>query len=106
NLTYGVLPFSYEGKPLGTINQETVPNKNLRPLSVNEFEAGLDLRLFNSKVGLDLAAYNRIATNDITTESVSTVTGYSGAVVTVGSLRNRGVEALVTIRPITKKNFS
>lgn len=105
-LTYGVLPYSYDGKPLGTINQATVPNKNLRPLSVNEFEAGLDLRLFNSKLGLDLAAYNRIATNDITTESVSTVTGYSGAVVTVGSLRNRGVEALVTIRPITKKNFS
>jgi TonB-linked SusC/RagA family outer membrane protein len=106
NLTYGVLPYSYEGKPLGTINQATVPNRNLRPLSVNELEAGLDLRLFNSKVGLDIAAYNRETTNDITTESVTTVTGYSGAVVTVGSLRNRGVEALFTLRPVTKKNFS
>jgi len=106
NLTYGVLPYSYEGKPLGTINQAIVPNKNLRPLSVNELEAGLDLRLFNSKVGLDLAVYNRETTNDITTQSVTSVTGYSGAVVTVGSLRNRGVEGLFTVRPVTKKNFS
>ena len=106
NLTYGVLPYSYDGKPLGTINQAIVPNKNLRPLSVNELEAGLDLRLFNSKVGLDFAVYNRETTNDITTQSVTSVTGYSGAVVTVGSLRNRGVEALFTVKPITKKNFS
>jgi TonB-linked SusC/RagA family outer membrane protein len=106
NLTYGVLPYSYDGKPLGTINQAIVPNKNLRPLSVNELEAGLDLRLFNSKVGLDLAVYNRETTNDITTQSLTTVTGYSGAVVTVGSLRNRGIEGLLTLRPITKKNFT
>ncbi len=106
NLTYGVLPYSYEGKPLGTINQPVMPNRNLRPLSVNEFEAGLDLRLFNNKVGLDLAGYNRITNNDITQESISSVTGYNAAVVTVGSLRNRGVEALFTLRPITKKDFS
>ena len=106
NLTYGVLPYSYEGKPLGTINQAVVPNKNLRPLSVNELEAGLDLRLFNSKLGLDIAAYNRTTKNDITTETVTSVTGYNGAIVTVGELRNRGVEMLLTVRPITKKNFS
>ncbi|CAG5002315.1 TonB-dependent receptor P3 [Dyadobacter sp. CECT 9275] len=106
NLTYGVLPYSYDGKPLGTINQPIVPNKNLRPLSVNELEVGMDLRLFNNKVGLDFAAYNRVSTNDITEQSLTTVTGYSGAVVTVGELRNRGVEALFTVRPITKKDFS
>ncbi|MDQ6477146.1 SusC/RagA family TonB-linked outer membrane protein [Dyadobacter sp. LHD-138] len=106
NLTYDVLPYSYEGKPLGSIKQAVVPNKNLRPLSVNELEAGLDLRLFNSKLGLDIAAYNRVTTNDITTESITTVTGYNGAVVTVGELRNRGVEMLLSVRPLTKKNFS
>lgn len=106
NLTYDVLPYSYEGKPLGSIKQAVVPNKNLRPLSVNELEAGLDLRLFNSKLGLDIAAYNRVTTNDITTESITTVTGYNGAVVTVGELRNRGVEMLLSVRPVTKKNFS
>lgn len=106
NLTYGALPYSYEGKPLGIINQFTLPNPNLRPLSVNEFEAGLDLRLFNNKVGLDIAGYNRITNNDIATESVTSVSGYSGAVVTVGSLRNRGIEGLFSVKPITTKDFS
>ena len=105
-LTYGVLPYSYEGKPLGTINQSQIPNQNLRPLSVNELEFGLDLRMFNNKVGLDFAIYNRETTNDITNQSLTSVTGYSSAVVTVGSLRNRGVEALFTVRPITKNKFS
>ncbi len=106
NLTYGVLPYSYDGKPLGTINQTTVPNKNLRPLSVEEFEAGLDLRLFNNKLGFDIAAYNRVTTNDIATESITSVTGYNGVLVNVGEIRNRGVEMLVTARPVTTKNFS
>lgn len=106
NLTYGVLPYSYEGKPLGTINQSTVPNTNLRPLSVNEFEIGLDQRFLNNRVGLDFAFYNRITTNDITTESLTSVSGYSGATVNVGSLRNRGIEALLTVKPIQKNNFS
>ncbi len=106
NLTYGVLPFSYNGKPLGTINQGTVPNKNLRPLSVEEFEAGLDLRLFNNKLGFDIAAYNRTTTNDIATESITSVTGYNGVLVNVGEIRNRGVEMMLTARPVTTKDFS
>jgi TonB-linked SusC/RagA family outer membrane protein len=106
NLTYDVLGYSYNGKPLGYITQPEVPNRNLRPLSVNEFEAGIDLRLFNNRVNIDLAAYNRVTNNDITSQSLTTATGYSGAVVTVGSLRNRGIEGLITVRPIDNKDFS
>jgi TonB-linked SusC/RagA family outer membrane protein len=105
NLTYGLLPYNYDGRSLGTINQSTVPNSSLRPLSVNEFEVGLDLRLFNNKLGFDIAAYNKLTTNDIAVESISSTTGYSGVSVNVGEIRNRGIELLTTIKPVTTKNF-
>ncbi|RCR69679.1 SusC/RagA family TonB-linked outer membrane protein [Larkinella punicea] len=105
NLTYGLLPYNYDGRSLGTINQFTVPNSSLRPLSVNEFEAGLDLRLFNNKLGFDLAVYNKLTTNDIAVESISSTTGYSGVSVNVGEIRNRGVELLITAKPVTTSNF-
>lgn len=104
-LTYGLLNYNYDGRPLGTINQQIVPNSRLRPLSVDEFEAGLDLRLFNNKLGLDMAVYNKITTNDIAIESISTTSGYSGVSVNVGSIRNRGVEFLLTGRPMENSNF-
>lgn len=106
NLTYGLLPYNYGGRPLGTITQEILPNSNLRPLSVNEFEAGLDLRLFNNKLGFDIAAYNKLTTNDIAVESVSSTSGYSGISVNVGKIRNRGIEFLISAKPVVRDHFS
>ncbi len=106
NLTYGLLPFSFSGSPLGHIGQSTVPNSSLRPLSVNESEIGLDLRMFNNRLGLDFALYNKLTTNDIAIESISTSTGYSGVLVNVGSIRNRGVEFLLSGKPVVTNDFS
>ncbi len=106
NLTYGLLPFSFSGAQLGTITQSTIPNAALKPLSVNEIEAGLDLRMFNNRAGLDFSFYNKVANNDIAFETISTTSGYAGAVVNVGSIRNRGVELLLTGKPIQKGDFT
>ncbi|GAB2783531.1 SusC/RagA family TonB-linked outer membrane protein [Rhabdobacter roseus] len=104
--TYGLLPYSYGGRPLGTINGTTLPNPNLRPLNVDELEVGLDLRLLNNRLGLDVAAYNRLTTNDIALESISSTSGYSGVLVNVGQIRNRGVELLLTGKPVLSDDFS
>src|SRR5690606_9611155 len=106
NLTYNLLPYSYAGTPLGTISQSTIPNANLKPLAVNELEAGLDVRLFNNRLGVDFSAYNKVSNDDIAFETISSTSGYSGAVVNVGSIRNRGIELLITGNPIRKNDFS
>lgn len=106
NLTYGLLTYAYDGRSLGTINQTIVPNSNLRPLSVNEFEAGFDMRFFGNRMGIDMAVYNKLTTNDIATETITGTSGYTGVSVNVGELRNRGVEFLVRGTPIQKDGFS
>lgn len=106
NLTYGLRSYTYNDRPLGIINQSIVPNSNLRPLSVNELEAGFDFKLFNNRVGLDVAVYNKQTTNDIATETITTTSGYSGVSVNVGELRNRGAELFIRGTPILNRNFS
>lgn len=102
NLTYGLQSYSYNGKSLGRINQENVPNENLRPLSVNEFEVGLDVKMFNNRLGLDMAWYNKRTTNDIAIETISSTSGYQGMSVNVGEIENKGWELLLTGKPLNQ----
>jgi TonB-linked outer membrane protein, SusC/RagA family len=102
NLTYGLQSYSYDGKSLGKINQLNVPNENLRPLSVNEFEAGLDVKMFNSRLGLDVAWYHKLTTNDIAVETISSTSGYQGMSVNVGEIENKGWELLLTGKPLSE----
>lgn len=105
-LSYSLLGFSYNGSPLGVINQDVVPNSLLRPLSVGEFELGFDMRFFKNRLGVDMAYYNKLTSNDITKETLTTTSGYNGTSVNVGKLRNRGVEFLFYGTPVQTPDFS
>lgn len=105
-LTYGLLGFSYDGHPLGNITQNVVPNNLLRPLSVGEFEMGFDVRFLKNRLGIDMAYYNKLTKNDITQETLTATSGYTGASVNVGQLRNRGIEFLIYGTPVQTRDFS
>ncbi len=108
HLTYGVSgeESSFNGRPFGYIAQSTVPNINIRPLRVDEFEVGGDFKFFDNRLGLDIAYYNKLTSDDITTESISTTSGYSGNLVNVGQVRNKGFEFLLYGTPVSLKDFS
>ncbi|NLB27301.1 MAG: SusC/RagA family TonB-linked outer membrane protein, partial [Bacteroidales bacterium] len=106
HLTYGFVGSLYDGAPLGTIKQSVVPNAMIRPLRVDEFEVGGELKLFDNRLGLDLAFYNKLTSDDITQESISSTTGYSGNWVNVGQIRNKGLEVLIYGTPVKTNNFS
>lgn len=106
DLSYELLGYTYNGNSLGTISQSIVPNNLLRPLSVGEFELGFDLRFFKNRLGVDMAYYNKLTKNDITQETLTATSGYTGASVNVGELRNRGVEFLIYGTPVQTSSFS
>lgn len=106
DLTYELLGFNYNGYPLGNISQSTVPNSQLRPLSVGEFEVGFDVRFFKNRLGIDMAFYDKLTKNDITQETLTATSGYTGASVNVGKLRNRGAELLIYGTPVQTSAFS
>ena len=92
-------------QPVGTITSSTVPNATLKPSRVAETEVGLELKLFNSRVGLDFAYYNKITSDQIVAAQVSDASGYITTLINSGESRNRGVEVLLNLSPIRTKDF-
>ncbi len=104
-LTYA-LTGATQTAPLAQINQSQVPNALLQPLVVTSTEVGLDARLFENKLSIDLAVYDRKTTNDIVAASISPTSGFTSATFNVGEITNRGVELLLTYKVGSSKNFS
>ena len=83
----------------------TVPNANLRPMRISETEVGLELKLFKSRVNIDLAAYQKITQDQIVTAQISDASGFVNTRINSGKSRNKGFEALLNIVPVEMKNF-
>jgi outer membrane receptor protein involved in Fe transport len=84
----------------------TVPNPNLKPSRVAETEIGLDLKMFNGRLNIDLAAYRKITSDQIVPVQISDASGFLNTRINSGQSRNLGFEALVNVTPIQTKNFS
>ncbi|MBX2923084.1 MAG: SusC/RagA family TonB-linked outer membrane protein [Chitinophagaceae bacterium] len=81
-------------------------NGALKPEISNEFEAGIELKLFNNRVGIDFTYYNRITKDLILPLSISQTSGYSNFYTNVGKSRNRGVELQLSGSPVRNENFT
>ena len=92
--------------PIGGPNGSTVPNPNLKPSRVAETEIGLELKMFNNRVGLDVAVYNKITSDQIVQAQISDASGFINTNINSGKSRNQGFEALLTLVPVQTKNFT
>lgn len=91
--------------PLASIRGGTIPNATLRPMRVAETEAGVELRLFDSRVGIDFSYYTKLTTDQILAAQVSDASSYTSQLINVGESRNRGVELLLSVVPVRTNNF-
>ncbi|MFD2827573.1 SusC/RagA family TonB-linked outer membrane protein [Leeuwenhoekiella polynyae] len=83
-----------------------LPNLALKPFTLDEFEVGLNLKMFNNKLGLDLAYFVKTSHDEIYNANYSAASGFNKGVVATGSLQNKGLEVLLTGSPVTTENFS
>lgn len=102
-LDYSLVGSGHQDQALGRITQDRIPNEFLTPLSLDEFEVGMDVRFLNGRLGIDYAYYNRKTKDDILFAPVSEASGYAEAVVNVGEVRNSGHELLLTGRPVDSR---
>ena len=82
-----------------------IANPNLKPYTSTTYEAGIELQLLQNRLGMDVTYYNRQTTNDILSTALSTTSGYSNVLLNIGQMRNRGIELLLTGKPIKTPNF-
>jgi TonB-linked SusC/RagA family outer membrane protein len=93
-------------QPVGGPNGTTLPNANLRPMRIAETEIGIDLKMFDSRVGLDVAAYRRITTDQIVQAQISDASGFIDTRINSGQSQNIGLEGLLNIVAVQSKNFT
>lgn len=106
DLTYTAQAQQYvNGATLMNITNTTIPNK-LTPYTSTTTEIGLETRLLNSRLGIDITVYDRTTTNDIVAASVPFSSGYSSVALNVGEIRNRGIELLLYGSPVKNQNFT
>lgn len=91
--------------PIGGINASQIPNPDLRPLRVSETEVGVELRLFNNRVGFDLSYYYKITRDQILGVQVSDASSYTNKLINVGKSMNRGLEMQLTLSPVQTTAF-
>jgi TonB-linked SusC/RagA family outer membrane protein len=92
--------------PVGGYSSTTIANPNLRPLRVGEIEGGIDLRLFNNKIGFDFSVYSKKTTDQIVSATTSQASGFSAQLINVGESVSKGFETSIQVSPIETKSFT
>lgn len=102
--TYEFMGGSFAGVPSYGLDV-TLNNAKLKPELTNSIEAGLELKLFNNRLGLDLTYYNNRTKNQIMQVPLAVSSGYTSRWMNAGEISNKGVELVATVVPVQTKNF-
>lgn len=98
---YARLPVGYTGFTRASL----LGDPELRPEFTEAYEAGFELRFFNSKLGIDATLYQSTSKDQIIQTPVSSSTGYEKAAINAGDIRNRGLEIAIDATPISKSTI-
>jgi TonB-linked SusC/RagA family outer membrane protein len=83
-------------------------NADLRPENSREFEVGFDTRMFSDRVSFEATYYSKISEDALINQ---TIAPSAGSAVTnirrnLGSIRNHGIEGLLTTQLLTQRNLA
>jgi hypothetical protein len=79
-------------------------NFNLKPEISTSYEAGVDLKFFGNRVGLDVTYYHTITKNQILNIPLTITSGYNSRAINAGEIKNYGVEVMLNTTPIKLEN--
>jgi hypothetical protein len=110
NLFYGINPNLFANpagalQPVGGGQGNVVPNAGLKPMRTRESEIGLELKMFNNRVTLDMAAYQKLTSDQIVSAQISDASGFTNSLINSGQSENRGFEMLLNLVPIKTADF-
>lgn len=99
------LNFPFNGALAYSANP-TIPAANLVPEEQTSYEFGLDLKLFNGRLGLDVAYFKSENKNQILAVAIPESTGFANKVLNVGQVNQEGFEIAIDATPVKIGDFS
>jgi TonB-linked SusC/RagA family outer membrane protein len=103
------IPFSSVGQIQGRtsfLRSTSIGNTDLRPERNTSFEAGLELRFFNNRIGLDATYYQKLSRDQILPIPVAFSSGFTTLIGNAGEVENKGVEVLLNLSPVRKEQLN
>ncbi len=94
------------GNFIGIGNSWEAGHRFLKPEKQRAWEVGAELKFFNGRFGIDYTYYQSETHNQIATPRLAQSTGYILFAMNSGSVKNKGMELMVTGTPVEKKNFT
>ena len=102
---YNVYTMGTDPRSKPVINsQSTLYNADVKNELIKSWEAGIDVRFFDSRIGLDVSWYKTNATNQLINLPIAAI-GYSSKKINAGNIQNTGWEAVLNAEPIRNPNF-
>lgn len=95
---------------IGNVITSSLPallaNPNLKPELLRETEFGIETKLLQNRIRLDLSVYNRIAEDQIIQRPLDPSTGYSSTFINAGTISNKGIEATMWFVPLRRGDLT
>ncbi|TPE46300.1 SusC/RagA family TonB-linked outer membrane protein [Pontibacter mangrovi] len=110
--SYNFLPGTVYSDPSRgiTVNTLTVPNTlnnpNIQPAFARSYEAGIDLKFFQDRLGIDFTYYQQRNKNAVIDLPVSGASGYGTSIINAGMIENKGIELTLTGTPVRSNAFT
>jgi len=86
-------------------SSSTLANENVKPERQAEIEYGMDLGMFNNRVGLTVNIYNKKVTDLLINRQLAPTNGFGSLLDNFGSLENKGYEIMLSLTPIQNKDL-
>ena len=94
----------FNGQPTFT-EQSVLAQPNLVPEQTTTTEIGADIRLLDYRLGLDFTYFTQRTENQILSLPIAQSSGYRQQIVNGGTVSSRGVEAILSLTPVTTDDF-
>jgi TonB-linked SusC/RagA family outer membrane protein len=90
----------------GLTNPSTLANPNLKPLKTTTYEAGANVKMFKSRLIIDVSLYSGYTKNQILDRVVDRSSGYTRTIINAGRVDNKGLELALSGTPLqTRSGF-
>ncbi len=83
---------------------DVIQNSKLKPELSRSIEAGLELKFFSNRIGLDFTYYQTRSENQILRVPLTISTAYNSRIINAGLIENKGIEAMLNVIPVQMDN--
>ena len=98
--------YVFDGNIVSGYYPSNMSNDNLKWETTEQYNVGLDFSVFESRIKLTADWYLKNTRDLLLQATIPASSGYTSAMLNVGSMQNMGYEVTLDLVPVQRKNFS